>query len=254
MTKKSVWLTGLVSMFLISFATGIPADKDAEKSVKETVEISNPEPASLHDSNNNAQSLYETLGLAAKGLGFETFKSAWHGFTKLNGQGLVKNPLLTIVDMSQSSCNKRLYIIDMNNQKLLINTLVAHGKNSGTAMAAKFSNIPESLQSSLGFYITGTTYQGGNGYSMRLKGMEKGFNDQAEKRAIVMHGAPYVNEEIAKKTGRIGRSWGCPAVSVKEHQKIIDLVKNGSCLFVFAPEKQYLAKSALTGSGFPDNL
>jgi hypothetical protein len=137
-------------------------------------------------------------------------------------------------------------VIDMAARKLLINTLVAHGRNSGEAKAAHFSNIPESLQSSLGFYVTGGTYQGNNGYSMRLFGQEKGFNDLAEKRAIVMHGAPYVNEDIARKTGRIGRSWGCPAVSLKEHQQIINTIKNGSCLYLFAPEQQYLAKSLLS--------
>ena len=139
----------------------------------------------------------------------------------------------------------RLYIIDMVANKLVINTLVAHGRNSGETMASNFSNKPESLQSSLGFYLTGETYEGNNGYSMRLKGLEKGFNDQAESRAIVMHGAPYVNESFAQKMGRIGRSWGCPAVSLKEHQQIINLIKNGSCLFVFAPQKQYLAHSVL---------
>ena len=249
MTKKTVWLTGLILIFVFSFAIGIPADETGKSTAKKPLVSSNE--TLIPDSNGNAKTLYESLGLAAKGLGWETFRKAWHGFARLNQEGFVKNQMLTIADLSQPSCRKRLYIIDMLSKQLLINTLVAHGRNSGDVNAARFSNTPESLQSSLGFYITGDTYQGGNGYSMRLKGMEKGFNDQAENRAIVMHGAPYVNEDMAKKTGRIGRSWGCPAVSLKEHQQIINLVKNGSCLFVFAPEKQYLAKSSLAAD---DNL
>jgi hypothetical protein len=242
MKKKSAWLTAFVLLFVFFFATGIPVSKkkmtspnNAAASVK--TEIANP-----------VKSLYTALGLAAKGLQWETFSKALNGFTKLNEQGFIKNPLLSIVDMSQPSSQKRLYIIDMVANKLLINTLVAHGRNSGETMASNFSNTPESLQSSLGFYVTGDTYEGNNGYSMRLKGLEKGFNDQAENRAIVMHGAPYVNESLAHKLGRIGRSWGCPAVSVEEHQRIINLIKNGSCLFVFAPQKQYLAHSSLAGN------
>ncbi len=243
--KKSVWLTGLITMLVFTLAIGIPSDKHTAKRI--THKNSSKPKAIIADS--TARQLYEKVGLAKRGLGWETFQKAWNGFTKLNAKGLIKNQLLTIADMSQPSCQKRLYIIDISSKKLVINTLVAHGKNTGNVTAARFSNIHESLQSSLGFYITGGTYQGGNGYSMRLKGMEKGFNDNAESRAIVMHGAPYVSEEIAKQTGRIGRSWGCPAVSLKEHQTIIDLVKNGSCLYVFAPQKQYLAHSSLSNFG-----
>ena len=246
MNKKSVWLTGLILLFVFSFAVGIPSNKSKSKNpvTKSSVAIVGN---SLSDSGSNARKLYESLGLASKGLGWETFRKAWNGFSKLNGKGFIKNPILTIADLSQPSCQKRLYIIDMIGKHLLMNTLVAHGRNSGDVTAAKFSNNPESLQSSLGFYITGDTYDGHNGFSMRLKGMEKGFNDLAESRAIVMHGAPYVSEEIAKQTGRVGRICGCPAVSLKEHQKIINLLKNGSCLFVFAPVKQYLTASSLTG-------
>lgn len=213
-----------------------------EKKDKNTVAVNSKD--SVAAPQNEGENIYTLLGLKGKGLAKEVFLKAWHGFETLNAKGLVKKPVLTIADMSQRSCNKRLYIIDVISKKLLINTLVAHGRNSGDAVATHFSNISESLQTSLGFYVTGGTYEGGNGYSMRLQGMEKGFNDLAESRAIVMHGAPYVNDQIAK-TGRIGRSWGCPAVSQKEHRTIIDLVKNGSCLFVFAPEKKYLAQSVL---------
>jgi len=243
MKKKYAWLTGSILLFAFFLATAIPVTRQKKAT---TTRRNQAVTATLPEYNIKAKNLYQALGLASKGLQWETFRKALHGFFKLNEEGLVKNPILTIADMSQPSFKRRLYIIDMISNKLLINTLVAHGRNSGDVTAAKFSNTPESLQSSLGFYITGDTYEGNNGYSMRLKGMEKGFNDQAENRAIVMHGAPYVSEEMARKSGRIGRSWGCPAVSLKEHQQIINLVKNGSCLFVFAPQKQYLAHSVLS--------
>jgi hypothetical protein len=248
MKKTTVWISVLTLLFLISAAAFKPAfsEKKPDRDKMEHVIHASVIQA---DSSYSISGLYEKLALASKGLTFETFQLAMNGYQKLNSKGFITNPILTIADMSQPSCQKRLYVINMQAQKVLINTLVAHGRNSGLAKAANFSNTPESLQSSLGFYITGGTYQGSNGFSMRLKGMEKGFNDLAENRAIVMHGAPYVNEDIAKKTGRIGRSWGCPAVSVKEHQQIINLVKNGSCLFVFAPMKQYLAHSAFAATG-----
>lgn len=253
MKKTTLWLTALSLLFFVAFVAFKPTtgEKIMSRNLKHTVLHA----ASLQaDTTGSAiHRLYESIGLASKGLAFETFHKAYNGYKKLSGQGLIKNTILTIADMSQPSCQKRLYVIDMTVNKLLINTLVAHGRNSGEATAARFSNTPESLQSSLGFYVTGDTYEGNNGYSLRLRGMERGFNDQAESRAIVMHGAPYVNEDIAKKTGRIGRSWGCPAVSVKEHQQIINLVKNGSCLFVFAPLKQYLAQSSLS-SDLPNTL
>lgn len=241
MRHQSIWLTGLLLAFVIFFSFSLPASDKKGK-----IKPASKAVASRADSSESVSDLYNAMGLAARGLDRDIFNRAWQGFIKLNAQQLVKNPVLSIVDLSQPSCQKRLYIIDMINKQLLVNTLVAHGRNSGYTVASKFSNKPESLQSSLGFYITGSTYLGSNGYSLRLTGLEKGFNDQAENRAIVMHGAAYVNENIAKKTGRVGRSWGCPAVPEKEHKQIINLVKNGSCLFIYAPQKQYLAQSVFS--------
>ncbi len=194
-----------------------------------------------------AASLYQEIGLEKAGLPFETFNTAMHGFFLLKEKGQIAKAILSIADMSKPSGEKRLYIIDMDKHQLLKHTYVAHGRNSGDVMATHFSNQPSSLQSSLGFYVTAGTYEGNNGYSLRLIGQEKGFNDNALNRAVVMHGAAYVNDQMARSTGRVGRSWGCPAVPLSEHKQIIDLVKNGSCLFVFAPEKNYLANSKLAG-------
>jgi hypothetical protein len=191
-----------------------------------------------------AEKLFVQSGLAEAGLPMPVFLKAYAGYAQLKAKGLVKKELLSIADMSTSSGNRRLYIVDMLNGKMLKHTWVAHGRNSGDRMAMQFSNKPSSLQSSLGFYVTSDTYTGNNGYSLRLVGLEKGFNDNALSRAIVMHGAAYVNEQLAS-TGRIGRSWGCPAVSQKEHKEIIDLLKGGSCLFIYAEQPQYLSKSTL---------
>lgn len=182
----------------------------------------------------------------------ELYRLARRGYHKLKAANRLSSPLLTIVDFSLPSSEKRLFIIDMEQQKVLIHTLVAHGRNSGEKMASRFSNLDASHQSSLGFYVTGGTYTGSNGYSLKLKGLEPGFNDRAESRAIVMHGAPYVSENVVKSTGRLGRSWGCPAVSQQEHKKIIDLIKGGSCLFIYAPQKNYLAASTLLQDSTPD--
>lgn len=242
MKKKYLWLSSLllVGIFVVSFDMPL-------KLVGGNDPISREDSANILpiDSVTSPIKLYQSLELEAKGLAWETFSKALNGYNKLKQSGEIKKPFLSIVDMSQPSNKKRLYIIDMISKKLMINTLVAHGRNSGLAVASNFSNKLQSLQSSLGFYLTGDTYQGSNGYSMRLKGLEKGFNDLAEKRAIVMHGAPYVSETMAQHEGRIGRSWGCPAVSLQEHQQIINLIKDGSCLFVYAPQKQYLAHSTM---------
>jgi len=126
---------------------------------------------------------------------------------------------------------------------VLFNSLVAHGKNTGEEFATNFSNTESSLQSSLGFYITENTYEGENGYSLRLEGMDSGFNDAAMQRSIVMHGADYVSEDFAAQHQRIGRSWGCPAVPRALAAPIIDTVKGQSCLFIYYPDQNYLSQS-----------
>jgi hypothetical protein len=159
-----------------------------------------------------------------------------NGFFELRDRNLLTNDsLITIIDFSLPSTQKRLYILDLKNQKLLHKTLVAHGMNSGNLLAEFFSNEPESLKSSLGLYITQETYFGNHGYSLRIKGVSKGINDNAEERAIVIHGAEYVSHDFMETYGRIGRSFGCPVLPVDEANEIIDLIKNGSCLYIYHP-------------------
>lgn len=174
------------------------------------------------------------------------FILAIKGYEKLKQLGKITNQrYLTIADMSMASSYPRLYIVDMEKQELLLQTFVAHGRNSGLLFAEQFSNLVGSFQSSLGFYITGKPYQGKHGQSLVLKGMEAGINDKAEERAIVLHGAEYANQVFVKQQGYLGRSLGCPAVPHNQVEAIIEAIQGASCLFVYAPNKQYLQKSNL---------
>jgi len=136
-----------------------------------------------------------------------------------------------------------MVVIDMENYKVLYHTIVSHGRNSGEKFATSFSNRHGSFQSSLGFYLTENTYQGGNGYSLRLDGLEKGINDQAKARAVVIHGADYCSEEVIRSTGRLGRSYGCPALPRKLTKPIINTIKEGSLLYIYANNAQYITKT-----------
>ncbi len=187
-----------------------------------------------------ASLLYEQLDLDEVGLSQEAFEYAYKGYASLLEKKMLNQPgYLTICDFSQSAKQKRLYIIDMANYVLLINTYVAHGHNSGGEYATRFSNRPSSKQSSLGFYITKNTYRGENGLSLRMEGLEPGINDKAYRRAIVMHGAGYIGN------GSTGRSYGCPAVPLKETKTIINMIKNGTCLFIYHPQQKYLHSSKI---------
>ena len=159
-------------------------------------------------------------------------------------RGLVKKPhVLTVIDYSLPSSEPRLFIFDLKNSKLLFRELVAHGKNSGGERTTFFSNEPGSLASSLGLFVTADTYFGNNGYSLRLRGLEEGVNDRAWDRAIVMHGAYYVSRAAVKALGRLGRSWGCPAVRSEVAEKVIDTVRGGTPIFAYYPDKEWLSSS-----------
>lgn len=190
--------------------------------------------------------LYDSIRLADYGLQKNVLELAIKGFSKLALKGkLNRDSILTIVDFSKPSSDKRLYVIDLKNETLLFNTLVAHGRNSGMEYARSFSNIPSSKKSSLGFYITQSTYRGDNGYSLRLQGVERNINDKALRRCIVMHGADYVNNEFLETSGMLGRSFGCPAIPMEVHSEIINTIKEGSCLFIYSPDKKYFKMSTV---------
>ncbi|MBK5209040.1 MAG: murein L,D-transpeptidase catalytic domain family protein [Flavobacteriaceae bacterium] len=165
----------------------------------------------------------------------ESFTKALQAFNKLKENGRIQKNILTLVDFSLSSKENRLWVIDLNKNTILFQSLVAHGRNSGNEFADEFSNKPESHQSSLGLYLTGETYIGKHGYSLRLDGQEKGINSNARDRAIVIHGADYVSENFIKQHGRLGRSFGCPSLPNEVSKEIIDAIKDKSCLFVYYP-------------------
>lgn len=205
-----------------------------------------PHTSFLSTTENTATVLYQSLELEGKGLSKEAFEYAWKGYQKLVENKQLSNPgYLTICDFSQSSRQKRLYLIDINNEKVVMNTWVAHGRNSGLDYASKFSNIPESLQSSLGFYITKQTYTGEHGLSLKVQGLEPGFNDKAFQRAIVIHGADYIGAQRMNNSSFMGRSYGCPAVPKEESAALINTIKNGTCLFIYHPSKKYLDNSKI---------
>lgn len=180
----------------------------------------------------------------APGLKAEVLRLALNAAKKAEEQGLVqRRDLLTVIDYSIPSSQPRLFVFNLAAKKLLFRELVAHGKNSGGDATTAFSNSPGSLETSLGLYVTADTYNGHNGYSLRLKGLDEGFNDMALDRAIVLHGAAYVSQEAVKVLGRLGRSWGCPAVSSVVSKKIIDTIRGGSAVFAYYPDKGWLATS-----------
>lgn len=243
---KGVYLSAailLLSIFTLPFAFSksngignIPVSKTS------TIPVSGKE----NTGNSNMSLIYDSLNLDDLGLSQDAFNYAIAGYEKLKQSGkIINDKVLSIVDFTKPSYKKRLFVIDLSNFKLLFNTYVAHGQNTGKEYAKAFSNKPESYQSSLGFYVTSGTYVGKNGFSMHLDGLEYGINHLAEERAIVMHGAPYVSEGMIRSQGYIGRSHGCPAVPEKLNKPIIEKIKNGSCFFIYSDNRSYLSKSRL---------
>ncbi|MGE0021702.1 MAG: murein L,D-transpeptidase catalytic domain family protein [Draconibacterium sp.] len=203
-----------------------------------------PEKLPEVDENEN---VYSTLHLGEMGLSNDAFRYALRGFERMKREGKILNQtVLTIIDFSQSSTKKRMYVIDLYKKVLLFNTYVAHGKNTGDEFAQRFSNIPGTFQSSLGFYLTENMSIGSKvGLSLILKGLEQGINDKAREREIIIHGADYATEDFIKKTGRLGRSYGCPSLPPDVIKPVAETIENGSLLFIYSPDKNYLQKSTV---------
>ncbi|TGE10043.1 murein L,D-transpeptidase catalytic domain family protein [Hymenobacter fodinae] len=190
------------------------------------------------------QDLYQELGVAQQGLRYEVFEKAMTGYLNLEEEGKLNNDkqLLTVVDFGLPSTEKRLWVLDLAAKQVKFHTLVAHGHNSGENMATNFSNENESNMSSLGFYVTKGEYTGKHGRSLKLQGVDEGYNTNALSRSVVMHGADYVSEDFIKQYGRLGRSLGCPALPMDEKDAIIEAVNGGTCLFLNGPDQQYSSK------------
>lgn len=247
MLKKSLFACLILSFYLLSsfaYSSYVPTENaSTDVMIDEVIDVNGTEKTGDVD---YFQSIYTQLHLDVLKLNKQAFDAAVTGYKKMLAQNkLQNNALLSIADFSQPSNQKRLYIIDLKNKKLVMNTYVAHGRNTGKLMATEFSNIAESNQSSLGFYVTAETYSGKHGLSLRLDGVEKNINDNARNRAIVMHGADYANESFHKSTGYLGRSFGCPSVPTALSAEIIKTIRGGSCLFIYSADKKYFSQSAL---------
>ncbi len=188
--------------------------------------------------------LYLSADLGASGLDQVVFEKAVTGFYNLKNAGKISSEksIISIADMNQSSSSKRLWVIDLDKKEVILNTWVAHGKNTGDDKATRFSNINSSNQSSLGFYITGEVYYGKHGRSLRLDGMDNGYNDNARRRAIVVHGADYVSQGTINALGRLGRSLGCPAVASHLSDKLINTIEGKTVLFINGADQRYTSK------------
>jgi hypothetical protein len=183
----------------------------------------------------HAYGLETTLLRTAPTLRPEALRAALSSWEHLQSKGAVARPVLTLIDYGLPSTAKRLWVFDLEAERLLFHELVAHGRNSGGDLARSFSNEEGSFMTSLGTFVTGVAYDGRNGYSLRLHGMDRGTNDRAEARAIVVHGAPYVGDEVARKLGRLGRSHGCPAVRSAVARELIDEIKDRTLLYAWHP-------------------
>ena len=194
---------------------------------------------SSFDINSEAQH----LSRVAPKLNKNVLKLALAAYKNASIHGAVKKPILTVIDYSLASSKQRMWVFDLSREKLLYNTYVAHGKNSGNDVPNHFSNAPSSKATSLGTFVTKNTYFGSNGYSLNLQGLEKGFNDNAYSRRVVVHGAWYVEPAFIKLAGHAGRSWGCPSIAKTIALPIINAIKGGSVLFAYYPDKKYLSHS-----------
>jgi hypothetical protein len=191
--------------------------------------------------------LYRELHLYGQ-LDIDVFRHALVGFHNLRSlREITGDSPLTIIDYGKPSTEERFFVIDLRTPRLLFKTLVAHGVNSGVDPPHDFSNQVNSLKSSLGFFATLSTYLGRHGYSLKLRGLDPGFNDNAEERHIVIHGADYVSRQFLRRHGRLGHSWGCPALPTDLTRRIIDTIRDGGCLFIYANQEEYL-----TGSRYLD--
>ena len=194
---------------------------------------------------NYISTLYNQVDFGKHPLSYEVFEKAYRGYINLRTAGKLNSDkgVISVCDFSLPSAMKRLWIINLVTHKVLFNTYVAHGQGSGNDGALSFSNQESTHKSSLGFYVTGETYQGEHGTSLRLNGLDQGFNDAAFDRGIVVHGADYVCENFINRQDRLGRSWGCPAVPSNLSLPIINAIKDGTCLFIYYPEYKYLKTS-----------
>lgn len=190
------------------------------------------------------QALLDSLVRAAPGLDRTVLRHALAAMQCAVNHGAERAQRLAVIDYSQPSTNRRLWLFDLDRRRLLLRDFVAHGRMSGENFASRFSNTLGSYQSSLGLFRTAESYSGKHGYSLRMDGLEPGINDLARERAIVIHGADYVSPQLVRSQGRIGRSLGCPALRPEIARTVIDKLKGGQFMFAWYPDRQWLQSSA----------
>ncbi len=225
-----------VGLMFVAFASFKNRSIDQNTKILTVIDVEKPAPF------DHIRALYDSLHVDSI-LSYVAFEEAMYGAEAFDKAK--RKDILTVIDFTLPSTEKRMYVLDLKHKKLLYHTVVAHGRNSGDNYATNFSNKHGSYQSSLGFYLTAETYQGGNGYSLRLDGLEKDINDQARARAVVMHGADYCNVNLVKSMGRLGRSYGCPALPRELNTAVINTIKGGSMLYIYANNKNYMASSTI---------
>ncbi|MFV8226791.1 murein L,D-transpeptidase catalytic domain family protein [Christiangramia aquimixticola] len=237
----------VVGALIFSFAFTNAAE--IKKIENPTIKINKTESDNKITTEEKIDLLYKTFSSRNKTMpAISVFEKAMNGYMKLESEGKVANPLLTVIDFNLSSTQKRMWILNMDTQEVLFNSVVAHGKNTGLEFAKKFSNKVNSHQSSLGFYVTGETYYGKNGLSLFIDGMEKGINSNARKRYVVIHGADYAEPEFVKRYGRLGRSYGCPAVPNRIAKELINTIKGKSVVYIHKSDNEYLQQSEFLNS------
>jgi hypothetical protein len=240
------YILGIAGLILVSFAltfiSWVPNNTGWSAQTKNTKQNISLSEDTLY--NSYLQRIYDSAHLAQSGLNINVFEKAVTGFYNLKNSGKISDEksVLTIADMDMNSTKKRLWIVDLDKKELLLNTWVAHGQRSGADKAVKFSNTNDSFQSSIGFYVTGETYNGQHGRSLRLDGMDDGFNNNARKRSIVVHGADYVSQGTINALGRLGRSQGCPAVAPELANKVINAIEGKTVLFINSSTQDYTSK------------
>ena len=231
-------LIGLVCLIGAAPSAVSPATAKATRAVKTTAKAT------------AASSLMTVDRANAGGIAPDVLQLAVAAVSCAVNSGDIEKPrTLTVIDYSLPSTTPRLWVFDVPSGRMLFNELVAHGRNTGENIATSFSDAMNSRQSSLGLFVTRESYVGSNGYSLRLDGLEPGFNSHALERAIVMHGAPYVNDVLARKQGRIGRSWGCPALREAIARDVIDTVRGGGVIFSYYPDEKWLTTSRFLNCG-----
>ena len=233
----------LAALFLATPIAG-PVTKSIARRSKHEVRVPKVDFSPQAQFNQELRTTYQALGAEQEGLRFETFAKAMTGYLNLHQAGKLseKKQVLTVIDFDLPSTEKRLWVLDLAKNEILFHTLVAHGHNSGENEATTFSNTDQSNMSSLGFYATGGEYEGKHGHSLRLEGLDEGFNTNAAARSVVMHGADYVSEDFIKQNGRLGRSLGCPALPLDQYSQIIDAVDGGTCLFLNKSDAGYSSR------------